>query len=417
MAGGPLDGVRVVDLTSVVVGPLATQIMADHGADVVKVESPTGDLGRSIGGLGVTPGMGPKFLHLNRNKRSLVLDLKQPAGYEALTRLLAKADVMIWNNRPASMARLKLGYEEVRAINPGIIYCGVFGFGQGGRYRNKPAYDSIIQGAAGIAALHHRAGGEPRYLPMVVADKTVGLITVQFILMALFHRARTGAGQSIEIPMFENMAAFVLSEHMYLKTFQPQRGGTGDPRLLDPQARPLPTRDGYVCVSANTNQQAFALFDAIGRADLKTDPRFASVAARFENVQAYFAIRAEALKQKTTAEWLAVFDQLDVPAMPYHTLDTLMEDPHLKDVGFFQVRDHPTEGTIIDMALPNKMAATARRDYLPPPKIGQHSVELLKELGYDDAEIAGLIAGGVTRDGGAEMNANSAGANLRMTGS
>ena len=399
MAGGPLAGVRIVDLTSVVVGPLATQIMADHGAEVVKVESPSGDLGRTIGGLGITQGMGPKFLHLNRNKRSIVLDLKKPDGYEALMKLVERADVLVWNVRPDSMARMKLSYDDVRAVNPKIVYCGMFGFGQGGRYRKKPAYDSIIQGSAGVAALYHRAAGEPRYLPMVMADKTVGLIAVRMILMALFHRERTGEGQSIEIPMFENMAAFVLSEHMYLKTFDPPQGPTGDPRLLDPQAKPLATRDGFICVSANTQAQAFALFDAIGRPELKTDPRFESIPARFRNVGEYFRIRAEALKQKKTAEWLEIFEQCDVPAMPYHTLDSLMEDPHLEDVGLFQKVQHPTEGTIINMALPNKLSRGVRTDFNPAPKIGQHSVEILGELGYAEAEIEKLVAGKVTVDG------------------
>ena len=399
MAGGPLDGVRILDLTSVVVGPLATQILADHGADVIKVESPTGDLGRTIGGLGVTPGMGAKFLHLNRNKRSIVLDLKKPAGYDALMKLVAKTDVLIWNVRPESMARMKLSYDDVRAANPAIIYCGMFGFGQDGRYRSKPAYDSIIQGSAGVAALYHRAAGEPRYLPMVMADKTVGLIAVQMILMALYQRSRSGAGQSIEIPMFENMAAFVLSEHMYMKTYDPPRGGTGDPRLLDPQAKPLETCDGWVCISANTNAQAFALFDAIGRPELKTDPRFESVSARFKNVAEYFRIRAAALKEKTTAEWLEIFDACDVPAMPYHTLDSLLDDPHLADVGFFEKVEHPTEGTVVNMRLPNKLSLGARSDYLPPPKIGQHSVEILREIGYGDADIDAMVAGGVTMDG------------------
>ncbi len=399
MAGGPLEGIRVVDLTSVVVGPQTTQILADYGADVIKVESPTGDLGRTIGGGGVTAGMSPKFLHLNRNKRSLVLDLKQPAGYAALMRLLERADVLVYNVRPPSMARLKLAYEEVRAVNPRLIYCGMFGFGQDGRYRDKPAYDSIIQGSAGVAALHHRAFGEPRYVPLVMVDRTVGLIATQMILMALIQRSRTGEGQAIEVPMFENMVAFVLTEHLQLKTYQPPRGGTGDLRLLDPEARPLPTRDSWICVAANTNEQAFALFDAIGRSELKSDPRFNSVMARFKNVREYFRIRTEALKQKTTAEWLAIFDQTDVPAMPYHTLDSLLEDPHLKDIGFFQAVEHPTEGRMWNMRLPNKLSGGMRSDFLPTPKLGQHSVEILREAGYDQAAIDAMIASGATLDG------------------
>jgi crotonobetainyl-CoA:carnitine CoA-transferase CaiB-like acyl-CoA transferase len=399
MAGGPLEGIRIVDLTSVVVGPLATQIMADYGADVIKVEAPGGDIVRTLGGHGVTPGMSGKFLHLNRNKRSLVLDLKKPGAKEALLKLLERTDVLIWNMRPAAMARLKLGYADVRKINPKIIYCGMFGFGQNGRYRDKPAYDSIIQGSAGIAALYHRAAGEPRYLPMVIADRTVGLIAVQMILMSLFHRERTGEGQSIEIPMFENTAKSVLEEHMYLKTFEPPLGTTGDPRLLDPAARPLPTRDGWICISANTNDQAFAIFDAIGRPELKTDPRFSTVAARFKNTPEYFRIRAEVLKQKTTAEWIAILDQSDVPAMPYQTLDELMVDPHLKDVGLLKLVDHPTEGKIWSMAPPNKLSGGARKDYLPAPKIGQQSVEILREAGYSDAAIEQMIASGATLDG------------------
>jgi crotonobetainyl-CoA:carnitine CoA-transferase CaiB-like acyl-CoA transferase len=284
-------------------------------------------------------------------------------------------------------------------MNPKIIYVGMFGFGQGGRYRDKPAYDSIIQGSAGVAALYHRAAGEPRYLPMVMADKTVGLIAVQMILMALFHRERTGEGQAIEIPMFENMATFVLSEHMYLKTFDPPRGPTGDPRLLDPQAKPLATKDGWICVSANTQAQAFALFEAIGRPELKDDPRFSTIAARFRNVGEYFRIRAEALKERTTVEWLDIFERCDVPAMPYHTLDSLMEDPHLQDVGLFERVKHPTEGTIVNMALPNKLSAGARRDFAGAPKLGQQSVEILRELGYADEAIEDLVAAQVVIDG------------------
>ena len=399
MAGGPLEGVRIVDLTSVVVGPLATQIMADHGADVIKVEAPAGDIVRSLAGKGRNPNMSGKFLHLNRNKRSLVLDLKIPAAHDALLKLLSTADVMIWNMRPPAMKRLKLTYEDVCKVNPKIICCGMYGFGQGGRYKDKPAYDSIIQGSGGIAALYQMGTGEPRYLPMVVADRTVGLIAVQMILMALFHRERTGEGQAIELPMFENIVKATLEEHLYLKTFVPPLGEMGDPRLIDPQSRPLPTKDGHICISANTNAQAFAVFDAIGKPELKTDPRLSTVAARFKNTADYFSIRAAGLKQKTTADWIEIFDRTDVPAMPFQTLEQILVDPHLNDIGFFETIEHPTEGKIINMKLPNKLSCGARTDFRHAPLIGQQSVEILREAGFTDAAIAALVASGATLDG------------------
>ncbi len=396
----PLEGIRVVDMTSVVVGPLCTQTLADYGADVIKIEAPPGgDIARTLAGRGVTPLMSGKFVHLNRNKRSLALDLKKPGGKEALQRLLRISDVLVWNVRPPAMKRLGLAYDDVKAVNPKIVYVGMFGFGQDGRYRSKPAYDSIIQGSAGVAALNHLALGEPRYLPMVMADRSVGLIATQMILLALFHRERTGEGAAIEIPMFENMAKYVLEEHMYLKTFEPPLGPAADPRLIDPNARPLKTRDSWVCITANTNAQAFAVFDAIGRPELKDDPRFNSVAARFKNVRDYFAIRAEGLLQKTTAEWVEIFDRVDVPAMPYHTLDSLMEDPHLDDVGFFQRIDHPTEGSIRNMRLPNKTSFSPRAQVQGAPKLGQHSVEVLQEAGLDARAIEALIENGGVIDG------------------
>jgi len=391
MSGGCLQGIRVLDLSSVVVGPLATQILADHGADVIKVESPAGDIGRRLAGRGRSEDMGPKFLHLNRNKRSIVLDLKQEAGRKALHRLIGKSDVLLWNVRPKAMARLGLSYEDVKRIKPDIIYCGMFGFGQQGRYRDRPAYDSIIQGASGVAALHERVSGTPRYVPYVMADRTVGLIAVQLMLMALLHRARTGEGQSIEIPMFENMVTQVLTEHLHLATFDPPLGPMGDPRLLDPGSQPLPTKDGYICISANTDAQAFALFAAIGRPELKDDPRFNSVAARFRNVAEYFETRRAALVEKTSAEWLAIFDELDVPAAPYHTLESLRDDPHLADAGFFEKVEHPTEGPIWNLGPANHMSAGMRTDPLPAPKPGQHTREVLLEAGMAATDIDLLI--------------------------
>ena len=394
MSGGSLNGIRILDLSSVVVGPLATQILADHGADVIKVESLEGDLGRRLAGRGRNEDMGPKFMHLNRNKRSIVLDLKHKTGREALLKVIEHSDVILWNLRPKSMSRLGLDYETVKWHKPDIIYCGMFGFGQQGRYRDRPAYDSIIQGASGVAALHQRASGEPRYVPYVLADRTVGLIAVQLILAALLHRERTGQGQSIEIPMFENMVTQVLTEHMHLATFDPPLGGLGDPRVLDPGNKPLPTRDGYICISANTDTQAFALFAAIGQPELKDDPRFSSVVARFENVAAYFEIRRKGLVEKSSAEWLKIFDLLDVPAAPYHTLESLMDDPHLHDVGFFEHVQHPTEGAIWKLAAANRMSAGMRVDTLPAPNLGQHTREVLAEAGMSEEEITCLLATG-----------------------
>jgi crotonobetainyl-CoA:carnitine CoA-transferase CaiB-like acyl-CoA transferase len=343
--------------------------------------------------------MGAKFLHLNRNKRSVVLDLKQPAGFAALTKLIERADVLVWNVRPAAMARLKLSYEDVKSINPKIVYCGMFGFGQDGRYRAKPAYDGIIQGSSGMAGLFERSGSRPRNVPLVAADKTVGLIAVQMIVMALYRRTQTGEGCSIEIPMFENFVKFVMEEHMYLRTFDPPLGGTCDPRLIDAHAGPIPTKDGYICISATTNGQAFALFDAIGRPELKEDPRFSTVPARFANVKDYYASRVEAMKAKTTAEWLEIFDKADIPAMPYHTPDTIFDDPHLKEVGFFEWRQHPTEGKVRMMRLPNKWSCGTRREWNPAPKLGQQSVDVLREIGLDDGQIEAMVASGATIDG------------------
>ncbi len=394
MAGGPLEGTRIIDLTSVVVGPLATQVLADHGADVIKVESPAGDIGRHLAGRGRSPGMSAKFMHLNRNKRSIVLDLRQSSALQVMRGLLVDADVLLWNVRPASMQRLGLDYSSVRAINPRLIYCGMFGFGQAGCYRDRPAYDSIIQGISGVAALHERVTGTPRYVPYVMADRTVGLIAVQMILMALLRRVRTGEGESIEIPMFENMVAQVMTEHMYQASFEPPIGGYGDPRVLDPENRPLATRDGFLCLSANTDPQAHALFEAIGRPELALDPRFATVAARFQNVKDYFVIRAEGLARKTTAEWLEIFDRLDVPAAPYHRLETLRDDPHLRDVGLFQTVDHPSEGGFVNIGLANRMSGGARADFQGAPRLGQHTREVLREAGLDESAIAALLAAG-----------------------
>jgi crotonobetainyl-CoA:carnitine CoA-transferase CaiB-like acyl-CoA transferase len=399
MSGGALTGIRVVDLTTVVVGPTATLYLADYGADVIKVEAPAGDLLRTLGGKSASGELSGKFMHFNRNKRSIVLDLKQKPGLAALHRLLDTADVFIANVRPAALERLGLGAQALRERHGRLIVCNLMGFGQAGRYRDRPAYDTIIQGMSGVADCNRRAGGEARYVPMVFADHVVGLIATQCIMAALIQRGRTGEGQSIEVPMFENMAAFVLAEHMGDLTFVPPRGGSGDLRVLDPMGKPVRTRDGYVCISANTDTQAFALFDVIGRPELKSDPRFSSVKARLANVRDYFDVRATSFQTRTTAEWVEILAKADIPAGPMHTLESLVTDAHLADAGFFCEIDHPVEGRVVEMEFPNRFSAGGRKDCLPAPLKGGDSVAILREIGYDDATIEEMVKSKATIDG------------------
>ena len=399
MSGGPLAGIRVVDLTTVVVGPTATLFLSDYGAEVIKVESPGGDILRSLGGRSKSGQLSGKFTHFNRNKRSLVLDLKQEKAKQALHRLLETADVFVANIRPSALDRLGLGTDALRARHKRLIVCNLMGFGTGGRYAGQPAYDSIIQGMSGVAACNARVFGEPKFVPMVMMDHAVGLIATQCILAALFHRERTGEGQSIEVPMFENASAFVLCEHLGDQSFVPPLGEWGDRRVLDPLAQPIQTKDGWICISANTDGQAFALFAAIGQPELKNDPRFNSVKARYAHVKEYFTVRREGLRAKTTAEWLEILQKADVPAGRVHTIDSLTEDEHLADVGFFRRIEHPTEGVKIEINNPNKFSAGLRAEQTPAPFLGGQSVEILSELGYAQGEIDEMVKGNVTIDG------------------
>ena len=398
MSGGPLSGVRVVDLTTIVVGPICTRTLADYGAEVIKVEAPGGDLLRTMAEGSRNPGMSGKFINFNRNKRSIGLDLKKPEGHAALLRLIARADVFVSNVRPEALARAGLDHESLSKANPRLIHCSILAFGRGGRYFNRPAYDPVIQSLSGVAGTIARATGEPRFVPMVMSDHTSGLIAAQCIGFALYRREKTGKGEAIDVPMLENMASFVSSEHLGAATFDPPIGPTGDGRLLSPNYKPVPTKDGYVTARPNTNAQAFAFFDAIGRPELKTDPRFDSASSRTRNAAAYFEIQATCLGGKTTDEWVEMFDKLDVPAARYNTIDDLMTDPHLKDVGFFGEEQHPTEGKLRRSRPANTFSGGMREDQGHAPLMGQNTREILREAGYADAEVEKMIAAGAVAE-------------------
>jgi crotonobetainyl-CoA:carnitine CoA-transferase CaiB-like acyl-CoA transferase len=391
---GPLDGIRVLDLSAVVVGPICSHVLCEHGAEVIKVEAPGGDLLRWLAGKGRSPGMNGKFLNFNRGKKSLALDLKKPAGIAALKRLAATVDVFVTNIRPDAQERLGVDAASLRALAPRLIHCSITGFGTRGPYAGRPAYDTVIQGVSGVAGTFEASTGEPRYVPFLVADHTVGLIAAQMIGFALYRREKTGTGEAIEVPMFENMAAYIMQEHLGAHSFRPPLGPPGDHRVLSPDGKPLPTKDGYICVSANTDAQAHAFFDAIGRPELKTDPRFATVAQRVLHTKEYFQIRATSLGGRTTAEWLGIFDRLDVPAAPYNTIASLIEDPHLRAVGMLREEEHPTEGPTWAIGAPNRFSGGDAPPRPPAPRLGADGRAVLAAAGLTEAEIAALVADG-----------------------
>ncbi|MGV3627254.1 MAG: CaiB/BaiF CoA transferase family protein, partial [Betaproteobacteria bacterium] len=312
---GPLAGLTVVDLTTVVMGPYATQILGDLGASIIKVEAPGGDNVRHVGPM-KNRGMGHMFLHLNRNKKSIVLDLKQPAGRDALLKIAAKADVLIYNIRPQAMQRLRLGYADVAAVNPRIIYVGAYGFGQQGPYAARPAYDDLIQGMSGLPWLLQQSGAEePRYIPATLADRIVGLHAVYAVTTALYHRERTGTGQAVEVPMFECMSQMILGDHFGGRTFDPPAGAAGYARVLAPQRKPFRTKDGYICVLMYNDKQWQGFFRLIGRDDLyHDDPRFNSHENRSARSAEVNAFVAGEMPKRSTGDWLSVLMAPDIPA-------------------------------------------------------------------------------------------------------
>jgi len=391
---GPLKGLRILDMTTVLMGPYATQSLGDMGAEVIKVEPPEGDLVRRIGPAR-SPGMGPIFLNTNRSKRSLALDLKTAAGRGALLRLIEGADVLVSNVRPAAMARLGLEDAALAGANPRLIRAALVGYGQDGPYAAHPAYDDLIQGAACIPYLFLRAGhGAPAYVPAAIADRITGLAAVNAILAAVIERAGSGLGQRVEVPMFETLVSLVLGDHLGGLSYAPPLDGGGYARHLSPDRRPYATRDGHVCALVYTDGHWRRFLGAVERADLAADPRFASFEARMAAIDHVYAELAAILATRDTAHWLALFERIDVPAMPMHSFETVLADRHLVETGFFQVVEHPSEGRIRSMKVAARFSRSPAAPTRPAPRLGADRDAVLAAAGYDAAGIAALARQG-----------------------
>jgi crotonobetainyl-CoA:carnitine CoA-transferase CaiB-like acyl-CoA transferase len=390
----PLKGVRVLDLTSVVVGPVCTWRLGQYGAEVIKIESPEGDLMRGLGGQSPTGQHSGTYLHLNRGKRNVCLDLKKEGAKEVMERLVASCDVIVANMRPQALERLGLDATSIRERHPDKVYCLITGYGTDGPYAGLPTYDSVVQGATGMAGLTLQRDGTPTYVPMLICDHVAGEIAAGAILAAVVERKSSGRGCSLEVPMFETMAAFVLQEHLAQQSFDPPVGPPGDLRLLSPYNKPVQTADGWISFTVNTDPQVRAFLKATGRHDLLQDTRFDSVAARARNVGEWFEVRGAPLTHKSTAEWLELFRAADIAVQPCNTLESLQRDPHLQAVGLIRPEKHPTEGTTTSI----RSTIRFNEDYPPrrspsQPR-GWETRAVLEEAGYAPDEIDRLISGG-----------------------
>jgi len=394
---GPLDGIKIVEFTSVVLGPWACQILGDMGADVIKIEPPTGDTNRHLGPHNVNGDMSALFLTCNRNKRSIVLDLKTPEGKEAALKLAAQADVMIHNFRPQAMDRLGLDYGTIKKINPEIIYCATYGYSKHGPYGDKGALDDSIQAGSGIAMLMSMVEGEPRYLPTILADKTTGMAVVNAVTAALFYKERHGKGQEIEVPMYETMVSFVMVEHLWGQTFDPPIGKAGYTRLMSKHRRPYKTKDGYIAVLPYWDNHWKTFCEVVERPDMLADPRFRDMKTRLANIDVSYAETGKALAKKTTQEWLELFRPTNVPHMVVNSLDELIDDPQLTETGFWQMADHPTEGRIRMAKTPYNFSESPTEIRRLPPRLGEQSAEILREAGYSDDDIDQMFDRGITK--------------------
>ncbi len=401
---GPLQGVKIIEMTSVVLGPWACQMLADMGADVVKIEQPRGDSNRTLGAA-QNPGMAALYLTCNRNKRSMVLDFRQPGAREALLEMIKTADVFVHNNRPQVMTKLGLDYADMKKVNPKIIYCGAYGYSKKGPYGAQGALDDSIQAVSGIAMLNKLVLGEPRYLPTIVADKTTAITLVYGVLAALFHRERTGEGQELEVPMFETMVNFVMAEHLWGMTFDPPKGAPGYTRLMSHHRKPYPTKDGYIAILPYLDAHWEKFCRLTGHPELIDEPRFRTLADRVRNIDDTYSKTGEIMATRTTKEWLALFDKSGVPMTVVNTLEDLATDPHLVATGFWQFQEHPTEGRLRMPSFPVNFGSTPADIRRPAPRLGEHTAEVLREAGLSDAQIAELCERGAAMT--AEQAANT----------
>jgi crotonobetainyl-CoA:carnitine CoA-transferase CaiB-like acyl-CoA transferase len=393
---GPLAGIRVLDLTSVMMGPYCTQAFCDMGAEVIKVEAPEGDSSRTIPPYKES-GTGGIFTSLNRGKRCIVLDLQKAAGRDACVDLARTCDVFIHSMRPQAIERLGLNYENIAEANPSIVYCNLLGFGRDGRYSGLAAYDDAIQAACGLASLQEELIGRAAYIPTVLADKVTGMTAMYAVLAALLNKERTGAGQEIDVPMFETMASFVLVEHLCGAAFDPPLSRPVYPRVMARSRTPFATLDGQLSVLVYNNKQWVNFARLAGREDLVEDERFRTLPDRSRNLDAWNAAVAEVIATRTTAEWLAVLAPAGVPAMKVNTTEELFSDPHLQDVGFFRTLDHPVDGTLRLPGFPVTFSRTpAGFDYSARQQ-GEDTTDVLREAGFSQERIdqlgdAGILA-------------------------
>lgn len=389
-ATGPLSGLRVIDLTINVLGPVATQILGDMGADIIKVEPPNGDQNRQ-NGPGRNPGMSVFYLVMNRNKRSIVLDLKKSECMEALLKLVETADVIVHSMRPSAAERLGICYEKIRARNPKIIYAFAPGYRGDGPYKDMPAFDDVIQGESGLAAINRDADGRPRYFPTVIVDKFCGYVLASSISMALLHRERTGEGQQVLVPMLETMLQFNLFEHLWEGALG-KTDGLGYTRMFSPHRRPYATLDGYICLLAVNDEQWRRVLKAIGRPELLDDPRFCRMTERMRHINELYSILGDAIATQTSAYWEKAFADADVPHGQVRELHELMDDSYLQETGFFQKVDHPTEGDLVMTSIPVQFSASPGNVRYLPPNLGEHNLEVLEAIGYSPEQIEKLCA-------------------------